>query len=125
MLLHGLIAVLTALLTGMVSIYPVLNGMMMTKYRKKPVVIEATQWVGHRKYDGVTPSVEMPMPPAPHYLLREKGWFQKKRWQIRTLEGWLNISPDDWIITGVKGEFYPCKPDIFEQTYELVETANG
>lgn len=89
----------------------------MAKYRKKPVVIEATQWVGHRLYDGVTPTVEMPMPPVPHYLLRKR----RRRWQIKTLEGWLNISPNDWIITGIQGEFYPCKPDIFEQTYELVE----
>ena len=40
---------------------------------------------------------------------------------IQTLEGPLRASPGDWIITGVRGEQYPCKPDIFEQTYERVE----
>ena len=40
---------------------------------------------------------------------------------IETLEGTLHVSPDDWVIRGVQGEFYPCKPDIFEQTYEPAE----
>jgi len=40
---------------------------------------------------------------------------------IQTLEGDMKASPGDWIITGVQGEKYPCKPDIFESTYELVE----
>lgn len=39
---------------------------------------------------------------------------------IKTLEGRLHVSPGDWIITGVKGEKYPCRPDIFEATYEKV-----
>lgn len=37
---------------------------------------------------------------------------------VHTLEGWLKVSIDDWVIKGIKGEFYPCKPDIFEATYE-------
>lgn len=41
--------------------------------------------------------------------------------QIPTLEGTMTASPGDWIITGVKGERYPCKPDIFEATYDLVD----
>lgn len=41
---------------------------------------------------------------------------------IKTLEGNMHISPGDWVIKGVKGEFYPCKPDIFEQTYKKVGT---
>ena len=45
--------------------------------------------------------------------------------RIRTLEGTLFASPSDWIIKGVKGEFYPCKPDIFEQTYEPVVEYHG
>ena len=40
---------------------------------------------------------------------------------IHTLEGVMHADPGDWIIRGVQGEFYPCKPDIFEQTYEAVE----
>jgi hypothetical protein len=42
-------------------------------------------------------------------------------WQINTLEGVMTAKPFDYIIKGVKGEFYPCKPDIFEQTYEKVD----
>lgn len=93
------------------------------KFRKKPVVIEAEQWTGGHHYDGIVGVTEMPIPPVPDYLLREKRtwrFWQGKRWQIRTLEGWLNLSPNDWIIMGVKGEFYPIKTDIFEQTYEPV-----
>lgn len=74
------------------------------KYRKKPVVVEATQWFKH----GDHPAVE-------EYLLNDQfGW-------IDTLEGGHIVSPGDYIITGVKGEHYPCKPDIFELTYEPVE----
>ena len=80
----------------------------MTKYRKKPVVIEATQW--HRDaglYIGVDDlGVE---------------YTADGRCQIQTLEGPLRVSDGDWVITGVKGERYPCKPDIFAATYEAVE----
>jgi hypothetical protein len=72
------------------------------KFRKKPVVIEATQWFK----DGDHPSVRV--------LPMGHGW-------IETLEGGHIVTPGDWIITGVKGEHYPCKPDIFEMTYELAE----
>lgn len=71
----------------------------MTAYRKKPVVIEATQWFK----DGDHPAVK------PH--LDGYGW-------VSTLEGGHIVTPGDWIITGVQGEFYPCKPGIFEMTYE-------
>ena len=80
----------------------------MAKFCKKPVVIEATQWTG-------IPN-EMPIPPAPHSELRKRFWIG--RWQLKTLEGWYNLTPGDWIITDVKGERYPCKPDIFQQTYD-------
>lgn len=89
------------------------------KFRKKPVVIEAMQWDGSSK-KGLK-------------LLR---WMRKanegKTWRefdcdctaygihIRTLEGEVHAKVGDWIIKGVKGEFYPCKPDIFEMTYEPV-----
>ena len=72
------------------------------KFRKKPVVIEATQWFK----DGDHPAVVRGAPSGmPVY------W-------INTLEGDMMVSEGDWIITGVKGEHYPCKPDIFEMTYE-------
>lgn len=71
----------------------------MPKFRKKPVVIEASQWWKH----GDHPAVEK---------MDNGGGF------VRTLEGSHIVTPGDWIITGVKGEYYPCKPDIFEITYE-------
>ena len=74
------------------------------KYRKKPVVIEATQWFKH----GDHPEVKA------LFAYKDGGWIQ-------TLEGGHVVTPGDWIITGVKGEHYPCKPDIFEATYEAVE----
>ena len=80
------------------------------KYRKKPVVIEAVQWVGNPD--------EMPIPPAPSELLRQRALLDAPWWEIKTLEGWYKLTPGDWIIKGIKGEFYPCKPDIFAATYE-------
>ena len=82
----------------------------MARYRKKPVVIEAFQWkpFGSPKLNGYIPN-----------------WFVSSNFDtdgddllIRTLEGKMRASPDDWIIRGVKGEIYPCKPDIFATTYE-------
>lgn len=78
----------------------------MAKYCKKPVVIEATQWFKMGDHPAVTmqptldPDVKAPFVP--------------------TLEGRMQVTPGDWIITGVKGEHYPCKPDIFAMTYEEV-----
>jgi hypothetical protein len=71
------------------------------KFRKKPVVIEATQWLKMGDHHAVVQMVEeLPF--------------------VNTLEGPMYVTPGDWIITGVKGEHYPCKPDIFEITYEIV-----
>jgi len=80
------------------------------KYRKKPVVIEAVQ------YDGV--SLENV------YALTgtEAVYVQDGRLIVRTLEGDHVASPGDYIIRGVAGEFYPCKPDIFAATYKPVES---
>jgi len=77
------------------------------KFRKKPVVIEATQWFKH----GDHPLVE---------VYPTDGEEENKGW-IVTLEGGHIVTPGDWIITGVVGETYPCKPDIFEMTYEAVD----
>lgn len=76
------------------------------KYRKKPVVIEATQWFKH----GDHPAVVKQHATDPDTV----GWVQ-------TLEGGHIVTSGDWIITGIKGEHYPCKPDIFTATYELAE----
>lgn len=79
------------------------------KFRKKPVVIEATQWFKL----GDHPAVE----PFFHHDPERVGYG----W-IKTLEGGHIVMPGDWIITGVKGEHYPCKPAIFEMTYEPMPT---
>jgi len=84
----------------------------MNKYRKKPVVIEAVQ-VTDATFDGRHPNPEHVEGLAYDPILRQVI--------IETLEGTMRASLGDWIIKGVKGEFYPCKPDIFEATYEPVE----
>jgi hypothetical protein len=91
----------------------------MSLYRKKPVVIEAIQW------DGTWDSLDTIN--AYYPKLETSGLIENKvnktiqSWYIRTLEGMYCVSKGDYIIKGVKGEFYPCKPDIFELTYEAVE----
>ena len=80
----------------------------MKKYRKKPVIIEAVQYTGPN-FDEI------------EAFVKGDAEFRDGKLLIATLEGPLNASPQDWIIKGVKGEFYPCKPDIFAATYEEVE----
>lgn len=114
----------------------------MPKYRKKPVIIEASQWFknGDHPEDDVFRPFEdtgkIPIEPREgavvryfrnptvdgkrycdfcHGIMHEHGW-------IDTLEGGHIVCPGDWVITGIKGEHYPCKPDIFESTYELVSS---
>ena len=88
----------------------------MGKYRKKPIIIEAMLFNGQNYpkvvawIEGFTGHPEMATSPAGTLDLI-----------IPTLEGDHIASPGDWIIRGVKGEFYPCKPDIFEATYEKVD----
>ncbi len=79
----------------------------MPKFRKKPVVIEAVQWTGENVKEVMD---FMRWRNAEHDSVRGLT--------IRTLEGTHHASPGDWIIQGVQGEFYPCKPDIFAATYE-------
>lgn len=80
------------------------------KFRKKPVVIDAYQYEGNNSQD-VMDALEMTHPEDVHFT--ETGGML-----IQTLEGEHIASVGDWIIRGVKGEFYPCKPDIFSATYE-------
>ena len=82
----------------------------MPKYRKKPVVIEAIQWKGDNMYEIITFSEGS-----------DDFGFHEDKCSIDTLEGTMTANPSDWIIKGVNGGFYPCKPDIFEKTYEKVE----
>jgi hypothetical protein len=98
------------------------------KFRKKPVEIEAMQLVGDNTdmfavyqwveehtqgsfapYAAELPASGVSIDPATGFML------------IATLEGVMQAKPGDWIIRGVQGEFYPCKPDIFDATYEPVE----
>lgn len=83
----------------------------MAKYRKKPIIVEATQFFSDKK---PWPAGVLWARPCPDIKITNAPW-------IKTLEGWHKVSNGDWIITDIKGEQYPCKPDIFEQTYEKVE----
>lgn len=89
----------------------------MSRYRKKPVVIEAFQFTGEPTrihgvpqwlWDALADRTIIPSPDdaSTKYLI------------IKTLEGDHRADPGDWIIQGIKGELYPCKPDIFAATYE-------
>ena len=91
----------------------------MPKFRKKPVVVEAIQW------DGTTANQIFKFV-GDSLLVMECGApcetnFDRYKFKIRTLEGDMEVSPYDYIIKGVNSEFYPCKPDIFEKTYEVIE----
>ena len=85
----------------------------MARYRKKPVVIEAMQYGPY-----TAPSLELVA-----FLSGAKVKAYTEGLMIETLEGNMLASPGDWIIKGVKGEFYPCKSDIFEMTYEPEQPA--
>jgi len=84
----------------------------MAQFRKKPVTIEAFQFVGGTMESGL-----------PKDWIRDGDFDFSRDGEfviIPTLEGNHKANKGDWIIKGVKGEFYPCKPDIFEATYERV-----
>lgn len=85
----------------------------MAKFRKKPVVIEAHQWNPQEKPTDSPDWLWKELAQRPECLDSETHALT-----IRTLEGDMRAEPGDWIIKGVKGEIYPCKPDIFEATYE-------
>lgn len=95
----------------------------MAKYRKKPVVIEAITFdelVKHGLENGA--NVNNGMPWSWNYNGHPITHENDQCYLIPTLEGTHNMTPADMLITGVKGEIYPCKRDIFEATYEKVET---
>lgn len=94
----------------------------MAKYRKKPVVIEAITFdelVEHGKSSGA--NIVNGMPWSFTYLGHAITHENDKCYLIPTLEGTMCFQPGDMLITGVGGEIYPCKPDIFEATYEPVD----
>lgn len=90
---------------------------------KKPVEVQAIEWTGKNLFEVITftdgkPDLKCAMAQdkwdAYRRIVDEDGL------KIKTLEGWMNASIGDYIIKGVQGEFYPCKPDIFKQTYNPV-----
>lgn len=112
------------------------------KFRKKPVVIDATQWFknGDHPKDDASEMFDYPKGQRPQVIREGRvvryfchsdvpgelacqhcGKTMHIHGWIDTLEGGHIVCPGDWVITGVKGELYPCKPDIFEQTYERVD----
>lgn len=95
----------------------------MQAFRKRPVEIRAIQWDGTNLFDVVS---FMSGPPELKGIGQDK-WEQYtdlvrlSGLKIKTLEGEMSASVGDWVIRGIKGEFYPCKPDIFAETYESAE----
>ncbi len=89
----------------------------MAKYRKKPIVIEAAQW-----FPGAGLGVSEEAAPVGHgRRCTSCSAPLDAHGRVPTLEGEHIVCPGDWIITGVKGERYPCKPEIFAATYERVD----
>lgn len=94
----------------------------MARYRKRPVVIDAVQWDGTAR--AATPIINWILDGGGtaryHEPVEEpaRHAYEPPTIVIDTLEGPHHTRPDDWVIKGVQGEFYPCKPDIFEATYE-------
>jgi len=92
---------------------------MVQKYRKKPIIIEAVKYTGHNGWyiidwakDNI---IENPI------SIEKYGTEPKDRYlSINTLEGTMIANVGDYIIRGIKDELYPCKPDIFEATYDII-----
>ena len=89
------------------------------RFRKKPVIIDAAQFTQEMLLERE--------PLAPGLRVVAKNWHPERgevyhyRAGVQTLEGFMQATVGDWIIKGIKGEFYPCKPDIFAATYEPAE----
>lgn len=101
------------------------------KFRKKPVVIEAWQWLFTPDQEESPGWMNDAIAAQPYTVgsaafwpdgnaARSDQWATAPHISIHTLEGEMFAQPGDWIIRGVKGELYPCKPDIFDATYEPV-----
>lgn len=99
------------------------------RYRKKPVIVEALQWNGKNVIDiynfledkNVETQYEVNSEGKNFYIDFSGGQCVTGDLMIKTLEGTMKADIGDYIIKGVNGEFYPCKPDIFEKTYEEVK----
>ncbi len=91
------------------------------KYKTRPVEIEAIQWTGHNLEE-----IKQFVGESLEYDILDTAWEVGKGrphiyMKIRTLEGDMYVSIGDYIIKGLRGEFYPCKPDVFEKKYEVIE----
>lgn len=95
------------------------------RFRKKPVVISAVQFQGRRDAQEVLEFFghDFPRTASGAGIVIGDDTSGEPRVLIQTLEGVMRADPGDWIIRGVSGEYYPCKPDIFDATYERVEEA--
>ena len=103
----------------------------MPRFRKKPIVIEAVHYDEHASRFGWGQAITDAHPWLEEAYDNEildnighkapDGKITDHHLRITTLEGTMRADPGDWIIRGVKGELYPCKPDIFEATYEIAE----
>ena len=103
----------------------------MAKYRKKPVIIEAVQYIKGQEVPAVNflggydINEHVPGNMSVHetdLAIFQSNWSdQSVSITIKTLEGNMEVFDGDYIIKGIQGEYYPCKPNVFEQTYELVE----
>ncbi|MDO4714001.1 MAG: hypothetical protein Q4B28_05155 [bacterium] len=79
------------------------------KYRKKPLVIEAVKYESIDQIKRYFPNIEV----------RDDNRASRAI-SLKTLEGWVELQVGDYVVKGIKGEYYPCKPDIFEESYERV-----
>lgn len=86
-------------------------------FRKKPITVQAMVFDGSR-ISGANIADWMAMQGAPGIATFDETPGQSPVLMIQTLEGDMQASPGDWIIRGVQGEFYPCKPEIFAATYD-------
>jgi len=94
----------------------------MGKYVKKPIPIEANQWFKAGDHPNV--KARGNVPECFNNKCEKCGFHTEDHGDIKTLEGLdgaQEVCPGDWIITGVRGENYPCKPDIFAETYDQVK----
>lgn len=90
------------------------------RFRKKPIVIDAFQFMGHEAGD--EPEWFVAAVNAGTITRHRTGKISNSDWlEIQTLEGRMSADPTAWVICGIKGEVYPCRADIFEATYERVD----
>jgi hypothetical protein len=95
---------------------------MPSKFRKKPVVVEAMRFATNNESGPGAPCMDAIVlwMNQGRASSEQHAWHNGTQIFIQTLEGTMAADCYDWIIKGVKGEFYPCKPDIFDATYEAV-----